>query len=150
MYEPVYLTSMNLPGLPVLPQNRIIFLNGFIKGTLWGWIGDVECKQTEWIFSHAKPVCVSHKGFTGKKMPLSFYWEMNTFAMILKDSLPQPLWLYSAPQPRSSQFTRRTQDELFSDNAKAYNHCGKSRSSIASSNSSWIASPTSSSHTKPW
>lgn len=68
VYEPVCLTSMNFPGLPVLPQNRIIFLNGFIKGTLWGWIADIEWKWTERIFSHAKPVCgISHKGFPEKK-----------------------------------------------------------------------------------
>lgn len=58
---------MNLPGLPVLPRSRITFLNGFIKGTLWAWIGDIEWKWSEWIFSHAKPVCgISHKGFTEK------------------------------------------------------------------------------------
>lgn len=63
---------MNLPGLPVLPQSKIIFLNGFIKGTLRARIGDMEWKWTEWIFSHAKPACgIGHKGFTEKKS--SFY-----------------------------------------------------------------------------
>lgn len=65
---------MNLPCLPVLPQNRIIFLNGFINGTLWGWIGDLEWKWTGWIFSHAKPACgISHQGFTEKNASIALF-----------------------------------------------------------------------------
>lgn len=68
---------MNLPGLPVLSQNRIIFLNGFIKGTLQGWRGDIEWKygQSD-FFSHAKLVCgISHEGFTEKNASIALFGD---------------------------------------------------------------------------
>lgn len=59
-----------------------------------------------------------------KKKSPSLYLELNSFATILKDSLP--LWLQSPHQPSSSQSVRKAQDELLSDNAKTFICCGKS------------------------